>query len=209
MIKLVKFLNSWAQGIILAVIVATIIEIILPKGNNKKYVKTIIGIYILFVIVYPLISKITNNKIDIESVIASTTSTMNKYEIDNNISLETNEYIEEVYKHTLEEDVTSRLKEKGYKINSLNLYLELADEDRYGEIISIVMQISKINTSNKKTGNTENEINTVKEVKISVSNSNKAQEEKKEEIEKEELDSLKEYLNNVYSVEKERIHINE
>lgn len=204
-----KFLNSWAQGIILAVIVATIIEIILPKGNNKKYVKTIIGIYILFVIVYPLISKITNNKIDIESVIASTTSTMNKYEIDNNISLETNEYIEEVYKHTLEEDVTSRLKEKGYKINSLNLYLELADEDRYGEIISIVMQISKINTSNKKTGNTENEINTVKEVKISVSNSNKAQEEKKEEIEKEELDSLKEYLNNVYSVEKERIHINE
>ena len=209
MIKLVKFLNSWAQGIILAVIVATIIEIILPKGNNKKYVKTIIGIYILFVIVYPLISKITNNKIDIESVIASTTSTMNKYEIDNNISLETNEYIEEVYKHTLEEDVTSRLKEKGYKINSLNLYLELADEDRYGEIISIVMQISKINTSNKKTGNTENEINTVKEVKISVSNSNKEKEEKKEEIEKEELDSLKEYLNNVYSVEKERIHINE
>ena len=204
-----KFLSSWAQGIILAVIIATIIEIILPKGNNKKYVKTIIGIYILFVIVYPLISKITNNKIDIESVIASTTSKMNKYEIDNNISLETNEYIEEVYKHTLEEDVTSRLKEKGYKINSLNLYLELADEDRYGEIISIVMQISKINTSNKKTGNTENEINTVKEVKISVSNSNKAQEEKKEEIEKEELDSLKEYLNNVYSVEKERIHINE
>lgn len=209
MIKLVKFLNSWAQGIVLAVIVATIIEIILPKGNNKKYVKTIIGIYILFVIVYPLISKITNNKIDIESVIASTTLAMNKYEINNNISLETNEYIEEVYKHTLEEDVTSRLKEKGYKVNSLNLYLELADEKRYGEIISMVMQVSKINTSSKKE-NTTNEINGVKEVKISVSNnSSLAQTEKKEEIQKEELDSLKEYLNNVYSVEKERIHINE
>lgn len=207
MIKLVKFLSSWAQGIILAVIVATIIEIILPKGNNKKYVKTIIGIYILFVIVYPLISKITNNKIDVEAVIASTNSTMNKYQIDNNISLETNEYIEEVYKHTLEEDVTSRLKEKGYKINSLNLYLELADENRYGEIISIVMQISKIN--NKKEENTKNEVSTVKEVKISVSNSNKAQEEKKEEIKKEEIDSLKEFLNSIYSVEKERIHINE
>lgn len=208
MIKLVKFLSSWAQGIILAVIVATIIEIILPKGNNKKYVKTIIGIYILFVIVYPLISKITNNKIDVEAVIASTNSTMNKYQIDNNISLETNEYIEEVYKHTLEEDVTSRLKEKGYKINSLNLYLELVDETRYGEIISIVMQISKIN--NKKEENTKNEVSTVKEVKISVSNnSGLAGTEKTQEIQKEELDSLKEYLNNVYSVEKERIHINE
>lgn len=209
MIKLVKFLSSWAQGIILAVIVATIIEIILPKGNNKKYVKTIIGIYILFVIVYPLISKITNNKIDAQAVIASTNSTMNKYQIDNNISLETNEYIEEVYKHTLEEDVTSRLKEKGYKINSLNLYLELADENRYGEIISIVMQISKTNTSNKK-DNTTNEINTIKEVKISVSNnSSLAETEKTQEIQKEEIDSLKEFLNSIYSVEKERIHINE
>lgn len=209
MIKLVKFLNSWAQGIVLAVIVATIIEIILPKGNNKKYVKTIIGIYILFVIVYPLISKITNNKIDVESVIASTSVAMNKYEIDNSISLETNEYIEEVYKHTLEEDVTSRLKEKGYKINSLNLYLELADENRYGEIISMVMQVSKINSSNKKE-NTTNEINEVKEVKINISNTNSlAETEKTEEIKPEEIGSLKEYLNNVYSVEKERIHINE
>lgn len=202
-----KFLSSWAQGIILAVIVATIIEIILPKGNNKKYVKTIIGIYILFVIVYPLISKITNNKIDAQAVIASTSSTMNKYQIDNNISLETNEYIEEVYKHTLEEDVTSRLKEKGYKINSLNLYLELADETKYGEIISMVMQISKIN--NKKEENTKNEVSAVKEVKINVSNSNKAQQEKVEEIKKDEIDSLKEFLNSIYSVEKERIHINE
>ena len=202
-----KFLSSWAQGIILAVIVATIIEIILPKGSNKKYVKTIIGIYILFVIVYPLISKITNNKIDAQAVIASTSSTMNKYQIDNNISLETNEYIEEVYKHTLEEDVTSRLKEKGYKINSLNLYLELADETKYGEIISMVMQISKIN--NKKEENTKNEVSAVKEVKINVSNSNKAQQEKVEEIKKDEIDSLKEFLNSIYSVEKERIHINE
>lgn len=207
MIELVKFLSSWAQGIILAVIVATIIEIILPKGNNKKYVKTIIGIYILFVIVYPLISKITNNKIDAQAVIASTSSTMNKYQIDNNISLETNEYIEEVYKHTLEEDVTSRLKEKGYKINSLNLYLELVDETKYGEIISMVMQISKIN--NKKEENTKNEVSQVKEVKINVSNSNKVQEEKNEEIKKDEIDTLKEFLNSIYSVEKERIHINE
>ena len=34
---MIKFINSWAQGIILAVIIATIIEIILPEGKNKKY----------------------------------------------------------------------------------------------------------------------------------------------------------------------------
>ena len=36
---MVKFINSWAQGIILGVIIATIIEMILPEGNNKKFVK--------------------------------------------------------------------------------------------------------------------------------------------------------------------------
>ena len=54
---MIKFINSWAQGIILAVIIATIIEIILPEGKNKKYVKTVIGVYILFTIIYPLIKK--------------------------------------------------------------------------------------------------------------------------------------------------------
>ena len=70
---MIKFINSWTQGIMLAVIIATIIEIILPEGNNKKYVKTVIGIYILFSIVYPLITKISNKNVDINSIINSTT----------------------------------------------------------------------------------------------------------------------------------------
>ena len=38
---MVNFINSWVQGIILSIIIATIIEIILPEGNNKKYVRLI------------------------------------------------------------------------------------------------------------------------------------------------------------------------
>ena len=38
---MVSVINSWAQGIIPAEIIATIIEIILPEGNNKKYIKMI------------------------------------------------------------------------------------------------------------------------------------------------------------------------
>ena len=34
-----NFLNSWLQGIVVAVIIATILELILPKGNTKKYIK--------------------------------------------------------------------------------------------------------------------------------------------------------------------------
>ena len=36
---MIEWVTSWAQGIIIAVIVATIIEMILPDGNCKKYIK--------------------------------------------------------------------------------------------------------------------------------------------------------------------------
>lgn len=60
-------MSTWAKSIILAVIVSTIIQMILPEGNNKKYIKTVIGLYILFTIISPIISKISggNSTIDV------------------------------------------------------------------------------------------------------------------------------------------------
>lgn len=205
---MVSFINSWAQGIILAVIVATIIEIILPDGNNKKYVKTIIGIYILFVIVYPLISKITN--IDIDSITAVAEQEISTYE-NNNIELETNAYIENVYISNTEEDIKQKIKEKGYNINSLNLYIETEDSNRYGQINSMVMQITKdenIKNENENT-NQVNEINSVEEIEIQIGNNNANDEKIISEITNEEVEDLKDYLNTAYSLEKEKIHINE
>lgn len=36
------WISSWAEQIVVAVIIATIIEMILPNGNNKKYIKAVI-----------------------------------------------------------------------------------------------------------------------------------------------------------------------
>lgn len=212
---MISFINSWAQGIILAVIIATIIEIILPEGNNKKYVKTIIGIYIVFVMVYPLISKISN--INIESIIDNANNQISKYDTNNNISIETNAYIEETYKQKLEEDIKQKINEKGYEINSLNLYIETDDDERYGQINSMVMQISKIKKTegDSKTADDvteKNEIKNIQNVEITITDNNinnKNNNAQNENISKEETDSLKEYLNSVYGAEKEKIHINE
>ena len=39
-----EFLNTWLQGIIVAVVIASIIQMILPNGNNKKYIKVVLGV---------------------------------------------------------------------------------------------------------------------------------------------------------------------
>ena len=67
---MVAFISNWAQGIIVAVIIASIIEMILPEGSSKKYIKVVIGVYILFVIVTPIVNQFSNNSnsIDTDSI---------------------------------------------------------------------------------------------------------------------------------------------
>ena len=200
---MIKFINSWAQGIILAVIIATIIEIILPEGKNKKYVKTVIGVYILFTIIYPLINKFT--KTNINTLIENTTKQMSTYQENNSLKIDTDKYIENTYKKKIEEDIRKRANEKNLNITSLNVYIETEDENRYGMLNSLVMKVEKNETSKKN-----NNVNQIKEINISKNvQSNEIIENKDKTVTEKEINEFKEYINTTYYLEKEKIHINE
>lgn len=200
---MIKFINSWAQGIILAVIIATIIEIILPEGKNKKYVKTVIGVYILFTIIYPLINKFT--KTNINTLIENTTKQMSTYQENNSLKIDTDKYIESTYKKKIEEDIRKRANEKNLNITSLNVYIETEDENRYGMLNSLVMKVEKNETSKKN-----NDVNQIKEINISKNvQNNEIIENKDKTVTEKEVNEFKEYINATYYLEKEKIHINE
>lgn len=200
---MIKFINSWAQGIILAVIIATIIEIILPEGKNKKYVKTVIGVYILFTIIYPLINKFT--KTNINTLIENTTKQMSTYQENNSLKIDTDKYIESTYKNKIEEDIRKRANEKNLNITSLNVYIETEDENRYGMLNSLVMKVEKNETSKKN-----NDVNQIKEINISKNvQNNEIIENKDRTATEKEINEFKEYINATYYLEKEKIHINE
>ena len=66
---MIKFLSNWIEGIVIAVIIASIFEMLLPKGNIKKYVKIILGMYIVFNIISPFLNnkfKINNLKSEVQ-----------------------------------------------------------------------------------------------------------------------------------------------
>lgn len=67
---MIGFLRSWCEGITISIFVTIIIEMLVPTGNIKKYVRVIIGIYIVFVILNPIVSNIKN--IDIEEFLSAT-----------------------------------------------------------------------------------------------------------------------------------------
>jgi len=103
---MVNWLNSWLRGIVIAVIISTIIEMIIPNGNIKKYIKTVMGVYLIFVIISPIISKITGKEIDILKYINSQTK---KYEQKEIATIDTNTYIEQIYKENIKQDITKNL----------------------------------------------------------------------------------------------------
>ncbi len=176
---MVNFINSWAQGIVIAVIISTIIEMILPNGNIKKYVRTVIGTYIVFVIVSPIITKITGKEIKLE------TYKMPELQ-QSNISIDTNSYIENTYINNIKEGIIENIKQKGYKVEKLEISIDKTEE-KYGEITGIDLKISK----------EKNEENKIQPIEINVSEKN----ETDEKISEEEIEKLKTILKENYGTD--------
>ena len=208
---MITFLKSWANQIIVAVIIATIFEMLLPNGNNKKYIKMIIGLYVLFTIIQPIITKVTGNNIDIsdfnykkyfdEDVLESLSQNFE----DNNSKL-----IEQAYIDNIKSDIKTKIKQKGYEVISCNVNITNSkNEEKYGTIENINLKI-KIVSDEKATEETSNIIK-VENVDINISNSsnnNTNNTEEKSNISEKEKTEIIEYLANEYSTNKKDIVIN-
>lgn len=54
---MILFFKSWCENIIVGVVISVIIEMICPE-RFLKYIKVVIGVYILYLIVAPLVDKL-------------------------------------------------------------------------------------------------------------------------------------------------------
>lgn len=210
---MIEGLSTWAEQIIVAVVIATIIEMILPSGNNKKYIKAVIGVYILFTIISPIIGKVTDidlGDFDYEKYFEQTDTYQTMSE---SLSINNDKTVEEIYISNLKQDMRSKLQEKGYLVENITINIESEDDNNYGKINNIKLtlyQKEETNSSNEKNTLENNiTINKIEEVNISNTVQNKVDTNKIKEISDDEKNELKEYLSDVYDVKKNNIKINE
>lgn len=201
---MIDFIKMWANQVIVAVIVATIFEMILPNGNNKKYIKMVIGIYVLFTLIQPITEKITGNKMNIlnfnyekyfDTDILETSS--------NNFDYNNSKLIENTYIDTIKKDIKSKLELREYELINCNINIvNNENSNDYGTIQSIELMIKK---KEIKLEEKSNKID-VEKVEVQIENENKNIE--KSDITKEEKIQIIEYLSQEYSVDKSKIIIN-
>lgn len=193
-----NWISGWIQGIIIEVIIGTIIEMLLPDGNCKKYVKVVIGVYILFSIVSPVITKVTGNEFRVSDIYDINTyievSTKSSQE---NIENSQQNQIKQVYITNLKNDMKQKIQEKGYSVKSLTL--EISNDEQY-TLKKIFAQVSK------RKNEENNEVKGVNEINITISNTTENI-EGDISISTKEQNDLKAYLSGIYNLEEKNINI--
>lgn len=187
---MIEFISTWAKSLGVTIVLVSIIEMLLPNNKTKKYIRVVLGVFVLFNIISPFIK----NKEQLNIITEINSADLEKYSSeyenyksnDNNSESENNnnnnnlnqtsmdERITELYKQELERSIKSKIEEIGYEVETCKVEAQIIDNETGIKKV-------RVKIGGKKEGNNENEEN-----KNSESNNNEKTAEEKvvEEIEK-------------------------
>lgn len=155
---MISFISSWAEQIVLAVVVATIIELILPKNKNKKYIQMVIGVYVLFNIISPIIKNKDN--FSVEKYNTEKYESKAQYEVDQS-SMDAR--IEKIYLEELEKNTQEKFQDNGFVVTKCKVDAVLDTTKKNAGISLITIKIEKTD-ENEKLEKVKNEIATEFEI---------------------------------------------
>ena len=155
---MISFISSWAEQIVLAVVVATIIELILPKNKNKKYIQMVIGVYVLFNIISPIIKNKDN--FSVEKYNTEKYESKAQYEVDQS-SMDAR--IEKIYLEELEKNTQEKFQDNGFVVTKCKVDAVLDTTKKNAGISLITVKIEKTD-ENEKLEKVKNELATEFEI---------------------------------------------
>ncbi len=199
---MLEWFRSWATGIVIAVIIVTIIEMILPNSTSKKYIKIIIGIFIVYTIISPVIGSFKgedlNNYIKVENYIQSNSNALKTNEVSDNAQSS----IKKIYAQNLQNDLKTKLKEKGYISNNINI--SISNDDKYNiERIDIKVD-EKVTNSNQDEKQVKTIVDNIKAIKIKVK---KDDSQNNAIITENDKNEIKEYIKQIYQIDLNNINV--
>lgn len=215
---MIDFLSSWVKNLSLALIIVSILEMILPNSKTKKYIKMVMGIYILFSIISPFIEN--NSKFNLQNInwdfYKKTIEEVSTTEVDQT-SMDIR--LNQLYKEQLENDITNKLNEKGYEVESCKVSVKISQGSKNNNTIEkIVLKIKQKTLENiseeQESNSIENkivtEIEKIKKVEVKVSYEDEdvtRNEESDTSITKKDLEIIKDFLIEEYGVNEKCLKI--
>lgn len=210
---MIEFISDWAKSLGLAIIIVSILEMLLPNNKTKKYIKVIMGIYILFNIISPFVKnkEIFNlNEIDLEAY--SSTEQSNE-EVD---QTSMDKRIIDLYEKELEKDIKDKLTKKGYIISNCRVIAKIGNKDEDTHITKIKLQIkskSEEESQEVENNNLENkilvEVQKIKPIETNINENKKDESINSEQmISNADIQNVKKILMEEYGVNENCLEIN-
>lgn len=157
---MISFLSSWVKNLALALILVSILEMIMPNNKTKKYVKMVMGLYILFSIISPFVEnsdKFNLDNLNLEIAMQDTMQTSSLSEEVDQTSMDNR--LNVIYKEQLEKDIIQKIKVEGYEVESCRVSAHISESD--SGIENITMKIkSKIDFEDEM-GNQKDNTNSI------------------------------------------------
>ena len=219
---MIEFLSSWAKSLGLAIVIVSILEMLLPNNKNKKYIRMIMGIYIIFNIISPFIKN--QDIFNIENINIEKYALNENKEIQDNTEevnqTSMNKRIKKLYIEELEKDITKKIEDQGYKVTNCKVKANITEKENEMKIQEIKINIEKNENAKENKQEEENvedklvtEIQKIKKVDTTV-NTQKEEEneeekqEKENEISKLDIQNIKKFLIEEYEVNEKCLKIN-
>lgn len=198
---MLDWFRAWSKGIIIAVIISTIIEMILPDNTSKKYIKIIIGIFVVYTIISPVIDQFIGQSIDDYLNFDDSIETSSNAVESNTISNNAQSSIKRIYKQNLENDLKVKLSEQGYIAESVAIYI--SNDDTYS-LEKIELKIQKKETPKTNEKQTQSIVQSIKSVKVKLEGSSNESDGVLNENDK---NKIKEYVKNTYEIDINKVFV--
>lgn len=201
---MIDIISNWSGELIISLIIVTIIEMLLPDNKIKKYVKTVIGVYIVFCIISPFI-----NKEQFATIFEATQKNLEKIQIESQVTSAQNKNnsIEALYIQEFEKDVIKKIKELGYEVKKCEVSIEIDATKENAGINSINLSIGDKNQNIKSDENSNIEIGEIEKVEISINENNTGNNNTEKTTESQDAKEIKKFLSEYYEIKKDSIKI--
>lgn len=146
-----EFISAWITQIILFIIVATIIDLMVPDLSMKKYIKLVLGLVLILLLLQPIFSLF---QLDFEAAIEDAYTTFFETDseierMENSIEMQKNE-IESTYDAYILEEMAVQLKsltdealleEFQVQITAIDFVFEDEEEKTYEGLVEVIVYL--------------------------------------------------------------------
>lgn len=147
---MIDYFSEWTQNLTLAIVIVSLFEMLLPNNKTKKYIKVVMGLYILFNIISPFVKN--DFSIQLENIVENSKSQTKSTEAVDQTSMDTR--LKQICKEELEKDIKQKIEGQGYIVESCKVDIKIEEQT---EIEKITLKVKKENKTNEEKENNKEE----------------------------------------------------